>query len=392
MATYGDDFYKVAISLTAFTVIDADTNTAFSILLRYQDSISQHSSQTFVEDALYLRKNLNLEGGRFIITKYSKRSPPPFARAQSRPSTPQNNSFRSPQRTQSPLASPAKIYPSPSSLEAMLQDAARGLYAKSEGWGIGKAVFDAVSEVKRNVPTLQSTRSPPRGRAESFFPADDSADELLRRIGYLEGRNKALAAMLGDAVAELWKCDSAQVDDAKVAGSEDVEKQRLSAAIAKVQFVQVFLEDPSIQLPAEDSKVAKRRSEGSPEPVKAPEQRAANNDAEATARLAATANQEPSDTAGRKGSVTHIPINASHTPSFRHSRPSLAQSSFSWMLEGDNRPGSFMSSTPPPSSEKRKGRGGKGFLFGEESAEGGVRKDSVGEVENEEIGLGDIKR
>lgn len=79
---------------------------------------------------------------------------------------------------------------------------------------------------------------------------------------------------------------------------------------------------------------------------------------------------------------------------FHQPRPSLAQSSFSWMLGEDQHKSSFVSPSPFP-SERRAAREKAGFLFGESknSAEGKTQKGkTIEESEDEEvINMGTLK-
>ena len=50
------------LMLALHVVIEADNSTALGLLLRYPVPELPQSPQTFVEDAIYLRQNLNVDG------------------------------------------------------------------------------------------------------------------------------------------------------------------------------------------------------------------------------------------------------------------------------------------------------------------------------------------
>lgn len=256
---------------------------------------------------------------------------------------------------------------------------------------------DAVGEVTRNVQGLQSARGSPRPKSEDVS-AQPSNDELLQRITLLEERNKTLAKMLESAVAQLWRCekDASDVKDRGKSGTSEI-----GMAIAKVQFVQVFLEDASIQLPTEEEArdVGRPSNEGdSTKSVKDPPEQGDSP----TKHVPSIQVEHQASSTGKSSNETHSQSQSGATPSteapvqsnsfsFHRSRPSLAQSSFSWMLGEDRRASSFVAAQPFP-SEKRRERGTKGFLFGEGDDEGKVGQEPAGKMEREEIGLGTLSK
>lgn len=424
-------------------LIGADTNTAFTLLLRYPEP--PEPPYTFVHDALFLKDNLTPQGGSDIITKYGKRPPPIPNPPSHRTSSP------FPNRTRSPLDSARSLVSQTGGFESMIQDAARGVVSRGEKWGIAKAVRDAVGEVKKNVEALQSTPIPstPRsGGREYRKPArvapvtkpSPSTSEILRRISALEARNKGLAKMLESALAELWECHKERSD------LEDADKESmeaLSIAIAKVQFVQVYLEDSTIPLPVEETNTGKKsiltipppeRTSSAPPSSSPSTKRNIENSsgpskisrAQATSFSPSTSKTiQPIDISSLSSiSIKNLTTKFPPTPtivapstspptgsasSSPRSRPGLAQSSFSWMLGQDERTSAFASAsahTAFPSDEKRRmarGReslgGGKGYLFGDEVDESSPAKDgrtkgkaakAERDIEEEVIDLGPL--
>lgn len=394
-------------------LMEADTNTAFTLLLRYPEP--PEPPHTFVHDALLLKQSLTPDVGSDIITKYGKKPPPVVNSTQNRGSSPLSN------RTYSSFSSPKTLISQSSNLETMIQDAARGVYSRGEKWGVARAVRDAVGEVRKNVQALQSGPSTPRSGGREYrkparvVPAGKSTpatSDVLRRISALEARNKSLAKMLESALSELWDCHKERSDQEE---TDRESMEALSIAIAKVQFVQVYLEDFTIPLPMEETMAGKKPTAALPPPERTssapPSMKATTNPAlgtdypkaETPTGLKSGSNisslnkvvqgtEIPSPSADRESVVTNLssvppvvapsPSNPSASPS--RARPPLAQSSFSWMLGQDERTSAFASAsvhTAFPSDEKRRqarGRdalGGKGYLFGEEDDEGSSARD-----------------
>ncbi|KAF1986713.1 RabGAP/TBC [Aulographum hederae CBS 113979] len=249
-------------------LVQADSNEALTMLLRYPVPPPSHHPQSFVEDAVFLQTNLNNDGGAQIIAKHSGRRPPLINQISDRPNTPRSSSDL-PFGLRSPLGTPSRSGP-PMGLEGLLQDAARGVYSRGEKWGFNKAVRNAMGEVKKNVQDLQAGRHSPR-----FLSSSESGSlhrrgisgDIIKRIEVLEGRNKALGKMLEGAVAELWDFQKERIEDNKGQNDEKEKKavETLSVAIAKVQFVQVYLEDASLPLSVEDIPGQENTSETMPD-------------------------------------------------------------------------------------------------------------------------------
>lgn len=243
----------------------------------------------------------------------------------------------------------------------------------------------------------------------------DSSFQLAERIRNFEQRNAALAKMLEHAMEELW------VQQRNFTKEEaETATDALSLAIAKVQFVQVYLENSNMPFPNEnpapeatestDSTTAREdlanktsTSPGmTPEPKTTLEQNSnciptiSKTEAEPQAQL--SSGSSPSIPPAMTTATLDTPINPNQPgPSpFHHPRPSLAHSSFSWMLGEDQRKSSFVSASPFP-SEKRSARDKAGFLFGDEKAEGRKHpahpkgKETEDEDDEESITLGTLK-
>jgi TBC1 domain family protein 5 len=253
----------------------------------------------------------------------------------------------------------------------------------------------------------------------------------------LEDRNRRLATMLETAVADLWKIEKEIAEKKEVEGQSDA----LSVAVAKVQFVQVFLQDSTLPLPPKDAieekevlKVEESKAEepistmpeGAQGPTPALPPREINDDPQVSVsppRQSAIpmATSPPmsmtvhTQTQTPPASLPTTSISAEHasgTPissglAPKQSRPRIEQSSFSWMLgQAHEHRRSFIDPQPLSPAEKRfhAAHGGedKGFLFGEENDVPGEpkkpdkikgkekRKNSAVTLAREDIGLGDM--
>jgi TBC1 domain family protein 5 len=431
-------------------LVDADTNEAFSLLLRYPEPDAP--AYTFIKDALYLRDHLTPEGGAEIITRYGKRAPfieetPPQIHL-----PPPSPSFGS-SRTRNGLASPKNFITQQSGgIEGLIQNAAKGVLDRGSQWGVGKAIRDAVGEVKKNVEAYQtgaasppvSGQSTPRaGGREYRKPARIASDagvrpsldrtlsaNVVRRVEGLEKRNKGLAKMLESAVGELWEYHRQRSENAKE--NQDA-LEMLSLAIAKVQFVQVYLEDSSIPLPVDETtetgvpSTPNLKISDVPEPTPSMPPQTSNSrstssatNAPDTSLLSPTPRPNSPSTQGQSSSPGPSSGSSSGLPSTLPSRtrPLLSSANFSWMLGENSASESTRSAFAKASEhsafssdEKRRMRGsmGKGYLFGDDddddasspveardkraSISGKVKgkKDGhVEEVEEEIIDLGEL--
>ncbi|QDS73666.1 hypothetical protein FKW77_002618 [Venturia effusa] len=419
-------------------LVQADANEALMLLMRYPSPVQPLGPRTLVLDAIYLKSHCNEDGGAQIIVKYSNRTPPQCKRIAPRPDTPDSNigsGTPNSARARSPFGSPA-----PRALDALLGDTARGVLSRGEKWGFNM-VRDAVGEVRKNVQNLQvgqaSPRLGPSHRATKSEVSNNIAASVLRKMTALEDRNRRLAAMLETAVADLWKIEKQIAEKKQVEGQSDA----LSIAVAKVQFVQVFLQDLTLPLPPEDliaepeiptAKEPQAEEPGPEVPIETQQHALASSpeDVDAIPQLSVSTPWQPAVLMASSPpmSITVPPTNtppaslpttlltaehASGTPisstlGSKQSRPKIEQSSFSWMLgQAHEHRKSFIDPQPLSPAEKRyhAAHGGedKGFLFGEENDVVGEppkkpdkakgkekRKNSAVTRAREDIGLGDM--
>lgn len=295
-------------------------------------------------------------------------------------------------KTTSPIKSPAKFFQEQGGVEGILQEAARGLYSRGEKWGVAKALRDAVQGLQTGSTSPRISTDGSRRLIEDGKIASDASSHLTARIRALEQRNQALAKMLQRAVEDLWAQQKSLYEESRSAADT------LSLAVAKVQFVQVYLENSSMPFPAEHAtseetttstasasaaqgetgKEAEERPRSVPEMSEGRPSHPAD-DQKANAAFSQNISKLHSDKnvsirtqsadANLKGTRDHPKTDQPSPSSFHNPRPSLTHSSFSWMLGEDKRQSSFVSASPFP-SEKRMARGKAGFLFGDDKDDG----------------------
>jgi TBC1 domain family protein 5 len=378
-------------------LLNADTNMAFTLLLKYPEH--EAPAFTFIKDALYLRDHLTPEGGIEIVSRYSNKVPI-LEKAPIQSPLPDRNRPSS--------TSSRNSFAQQGTIEALIQGAAKGVIERGEKWGVGKAIRDAVGEIKKNVDSLQSGPGTPRSGGREFRkPARLAMGGTLtgpqkayadKAISILDSRNKNLAKMLQGAVSELWDYHKERSETAEVKESLEA----LTTAIAKVQFVQVYLEDSSIPLPADESmepaasspKAVSPLERTSSAPVLATSSTSSPIHPGRSSLLSPARDRNDMTLLDRAGSPLSQPQSAKLSALSPRNRPPLAQSSFSWMLGESDSSAAFASAsahTAFPSDEKRRMKGsvgGKGYLFGDDEDGGkegkGKARSARGEVEIEE--------
>jgi TBC1 domain family protein 5 len=412
------DMISIAMLLRIrWDLVAADTNEAFSLLLRYPEPAVP--AYTFIKDALYLRDHLTPQGGAEIISRYGKQAPAIELEATPTVREPSPSPSFASSRTRRSLGSPRSfVGQQGAGLEAMLQGAAKNVFERGSQWGVGKAIREAVGEVKKNVEAYQSAASSgqttPRAGGREFRkpgqlgPAISGSrpgldrtvsGNAIRKVEGLERRNRNLAKMLETAVAELWEHhrERTEEQDAKDDSAKDKSAlEALSLAIAKVQFVQVYLEDSTIPLPEESTEQAasakaaetlalpapqspgpERTSSAPPISVEPPTENPRVNTSSAVTSPTASPRPMSPPTVAKS---TQIQPSSTLSP---RSRPHLTSSNFSWMLGEDSATSNFASGTAHStfSSDEKRRMKGKGFLFGDDDDdEGSARESKRGSV------------
>ncbi|KAI1633747.1 rab-GTPase-TBC domain-containing protein [Biscogniauxia mediterranea] len=224
-------------------LLNADYTVALQLLLKYPPPKAPHGPHTFIDDAIFLRDHLNSRGGNALIVKYTGRSPS-LSAADSRPDTPRSfgpSIRRKVAGARSPL-SPSRFKPPPGGVEALFQGAAKGVLERGEKLGINQAVRDAMVEIRRNVQEAKSSMK--SGRDLFSEPGPNAA--AMQAVAVMDQRNKRLAAMLDESVTTLKALAMSDLED-----KEDMQGT-LGVAAAKIQFVKVYLEDSTMDLPDEN--------------------------------------------------------------------------------------------------------------------------------------------
>ncbi|KAK5072198.1 hypothetical protein LTR64_004023 [Lithohypha guttulata] len=366
------DMACVAILLRLrWQLIDADYTTAITTLTRLNLPKEGDSARAIVKDAGYLVKRRTAEAGADITQLRTGRrqyiNPLGGEEVPSRSSTPQPRTHRRLRSQQmSPSPSPARFATPQRHLESLFSNVSSNFQKNAEGWSVqtvSKALRGAVGEAKKNFEQLQgnSPRSSidmPRGSSERQHPPSGDVDSVLvDRLRKLEERNQALARMLEDAQETLrkWKATSPRQS------SQD--EDMFNTALAKMQFVSVYLTDSDIPIPEGSSSIEQKSidqvvknydpqpSADSPkdEPVtQTGEQHEAENEQKAVPDVAQDAPEMP---------VVKVegPESRDRSPSpvrKASARPSLAESSFSFMLGENRHRSSFVKSTPLPEERR----------------------------------------
>lgn len=263
-------------------------------------------------------------------------------------------------------------------MEAIFQGAAKNVLNRGEKLGINQAVRDAVGEIRRNVQGFNESRYSPRTARQILM--DDSA---TRAMAALEKRNILLAGMLDESIVNLKSVATSNLED-RARMLELVEM-----AAARMQFVKVHLEDSTIDVPemedlnlrpnesvavSDDDTADKSAtspnmgSEGNAESIPAltvtgenscetprlqstePTRSALALDAKDASRDASSFTSDKPQTKSSNGSPSTKKENRPHPPI--PTRSTLAQSSFSWMLEPDE---TASQSASPPKAASPKG-------------------------------------
>lgn len=300
--------------------------------------------------------------------------------------------------------SPSRFLHEQGGIEGIIQEAARGVYSRGEKWGVAKALRGAYEGLQSASNTPKRLGSAPRLSLDAGSMTTDETAKFTVRIHALEQRNVNLAKLLEKATEDLWIQQRELTKE-----RPDPAMDTLSLAIAKVQFVQVYLDNPTMPLPTEeapddrvDNTAALDRTSttdhGSPKaqsptraPIKdsrrnskirgpnSPLRTSPNSPDKPAAALVTPLNSMPS---------LNFPQKRSDSRGSPRVRPALAQSSFSWMLGQEQRISDFVAASPF-STEKERARGRAGFLFGVEEVEDGkepppVRKAKRGDNDGRE--------
>lgn len=281
------------------------------------------------------------------------------------------------------MRSPGQMLQESGGIEGLLQEAAKGMYRRSEQWGLSQAFRNAVHG-------LQSGSNTPRRSSSARHPFDEDRPasdlgELSGKLQALEDRNKILAKMLQESIEDISMQAKEFEKEKQEAGAN-----RLTLSIAKLQFLQIHLENSAMPLITHSTGQEGRRVSHNDRLLKHRATRSSSNDQTAPvasqrpvlSRPVTTKRQDGQDSEAhsptrapirRPAHISAVPrITRTESPQqqspFQSSRPSLAQSSFSWMLGTEDNKTNFVSAAPfsPERDRKNAARGKAGFLFGDD--------------------------
>lgn len=363
-------------------LIDADYTTAITTLSRFSLS-AEDTSRAVMYDALSLVQERSPANGAMIIDRRTGKAPHVRSTLDSA-ATPNSKH----QRLRSPNTSPsstsqARFSTPQRQLEGLFANVTTN-FGKNADWGVqnvSKAIRGAVGEVKRNVEHFQAqAQQVAHARAATFsvpqpvIIKNDDHQDVDEQLQALRERNRALGKMLEQAQESLRSWKAAKAPAAGVAqlnSSEDV----FNTALAKIQFVSVYLADEEIPLPPitpvmerkhelfgrdesskADSSLEREATVGQSQPS------LSSTTAQGVTEKSSTASPSSSSMAGSAAASATVTetermttvAGSQHKP--RPLRPSLAESSFSFMLGEPRNRTSFVRSTPLPEQKREQER------------------------------------
>lgn len=333
------------------------------MLSRYNLPNKSDDPRILVKDALYLDRNRTTEAGAYLIQEHSGRKPKQNNANNSSQSLPrvqpQIRGTRTPQHKPSPSASPARFTTPQKQLESLFQEVSGNLQRRTEG--LNKVVRGAVGEVRRNVSNFQTSHSRPpsidvtpavhrRSSIQSQPAIDQEIQRLDNRIKQLEARNKALAKMLDGTMEELRLGRLTSLENKEQA------EETFNISLAKIQFVSVYLADSDIPLPSGNAPEENDQSESSKSPI-IKEGSVNTTEIDRSERSIDQNPTVPKDEAYVINKSDDLgPLDALKSPktnTLPAQRPSLADSSFSFMLGEDRHRSSFVSSVTALPEQRR---------------------------------------
>lgn len=357
-------------------LIDADYTTAITTLTRLNLPKEGDSARAIVKDALQLARGKSAEAGADITQLRTGRrqySNPLAEEVVVRVTTPQartHRRFKSQQESPSP--SPARFTTPQRHLEGLFSNVSNNFQKNAEGWSVqsvSKALKGAVGEARKNFEQLQaghsrsSSADVQRHAIQYEGTVGTLATSFETQLWKLEERNKVLAKMLENAQETLRKWKSQSME--QKSEGEDV----FNTALAKIQFVSVYLTDSDIPIPGTTPTVEQVSEAGEEEKSETreapdePKRSGLDNALSAPQHEASQSGDvEPSTSLSRMEgtarvlkvpTASSIPRTSSPSPTrSAQTRPSLAESSFSFMLGENRHRSSFVRSTPLPEERR----------------------------------------
>jgi TBC1 domain family protein 5 len=346
-----------------WALVEADYTTAITALTHYSMPQTSEGPQQLVRDATFLDKNRDELAGATLIQHYTGRRPKMNETSGSRSQSGIRATRTIQQHRQSPSASPGRFASPQRQLEGLFQDVAGGLQKRTEGWNVSKAVRSAVGEVRRNMNNYQTSHSR-QPSADVLYgerrSLDGRAEEIRqaaqRKIEELETRNKHLAKMLDDALQALRST--------KLASSESPEDadQSFNMSLARIQFVSVYLTNSDIPIPPEVpilkeekslSKISQENSRTQTDTAKS-ESSTPSTEPSSQGKGAATIEEPKKETPKTVPSPQLVSDDENgRSPAGHKARPSLMDSSFSFMLGENRHRSSFVTSAAALPEQRR---------------------------------------
>lgn len=347
-------------------VLKADYSVALSLLLHYSLPQTPGGPASLAKDAVYLDRNRSPSAGANVVGRHTGQ--PLVSKTEPRPISPfkpasmpirmvrdQVRSEPTPETRPSPNRLSARFLGQQKGLEALFQEVSGEVSRRTEGWAVAKAVKGAVGGVRRNVNNLSADANVSRSSEsnEAPFPhaqhsQSDSVLGLTQRIQDLEDRNKILARMLGTALESLRKQKDSTTERKQLTEDED-----FNVSLAKLQFVQVYLADPEIPIPAEETRNEDDEVHEKTQSPKLEETSPTDSaDQALSPRLSKKAlSKDPSQIP----QLNPRAVANQRTAPLRgpQQRPTLAESSFSFMLGESRQRSSFVSSVTVPPEQRR---------------------------------------
>lgn len=224
---------------------------------------------------------------------------------------------------------------------------------------VSKALRGAVGEARKNFEQLQGShsRTPSTEVRKASDPEDATAGEVITRLAdrlsNLEERNKVLAKMLENTqeILRKWK-SSSSLQHAE-------EEDAFNTALAKIQFVSVYLADSDIPIPQASPVVEHKALQldpsiapGSLEPANPTVSDIDTNVNTLPGPQGREVETVPSASQAGPAVGGDEDRLSSTSPTRKSGRPSLAESSFSFMLGEDRHRSSFIRSKPLPEERR----------------------------------------
>lgn len=279
-----DHICLVMLLRIRWELMDSDYNGALTLLLRYPPLPKDIAPQSLVMDALYLREHMHNEGGGYLVLKHTDRPLQPGDRPATPPALQRNiTAFSGVNAARAALGRVGNADGRPRqtrNIESIFQSAAKNIHARSEQFGIGKAVRNAVDEVHRKAQEISNAQTPSSANTWRQGGPRTAYGTVLHKVKELERRNAQLTKLLEAAVGDLWEYQKIATESAK--GGEESSSsdslEQLSVAIAKVQFVQVYLGDSSLPLPTDDAVTNNSQAKENSEELVPPQEEPLSNE------------------------------------------------------------------------------------------------------------------